>query len=661
MAILLGVDTGGTFTDAVIYDEAARVVRGKAKSLTTHGDLGAGVAAAIDLALEAAGAAPEEIALVSLSTTLATNALVEGHGDPAALAMIGFREEDLARAGLAAALGPDPAIFVAGGCRSDGSAAAPLDEAALRAGAREAAGRVAGFAVAGVFAVRNPAQELRAREIIAEETGLPVTCSHELSAKLGGPRRALTTLLNARLVGMIHRLIEGTEARLRARGIAAPLMVVKGDGALMGAAIARARPIETILSGPAASLVGAAHLTGLSRAVVSDIGGTTTDIAVLEAGRPRLNEEGARVGGWLTMVEAVAMRTHGLGGDSEVGVDASALAARLTLGPRRAVPVSLYAMERPEAHEALERQLIRTRAEPDDGLFALPGARRAGREALEPREVDLLDRIGAGAAVDALSLGPRGRRALERLFAAGFLRRVAFTPSDAAHVLGLHQGWDGAAAEKAARLFARRKGNDGRVLAEDGAAFSQHVVAALTRRSAELALEAALAEDGFEADGLAVSPLAAAALEGRRGFAAPQLALTAPLIGLGASAPVYYPEVARIAGAEAAIPEDADVANAVGAVVGLVEAKAEALILSPDGDRFEVIAGGPPRPAATLAAAKAMAEDWARAAALERAEAAGAMAPEARLSWVEKRAAIEARETLVEARLIAAASGRPRF
>src|SRR5690606_13092405 len=117
------------------------------------------------------------------------------------------------------------------------------------------------------------------------------TMSHELSARLGGPRRALTTLLNARLIAMIDRLVAATEGFLAARGIAAPLMVVRGDGALVSAAFARLRPIETILSGPAASLVGARHLTGLDAAVVSDIGGTTTDVAVLDRGRPPLRAE----------------------------------------------------------------------------------------------------------------------------------------------------------------------------------------------------------------------------------------------------------------------------------------------------------------------------------------------------------------------------------
>ncbi|MEM7524352.1 MAG: hydantoinase/oxoprolinase family protein, partial [Pseudomonadota bacterium] len=197
--------------------------------------------------------------------------------------------------------------------------------------------------------------------------------------------------------------------------------------------------------------------------------------------------------------------------------------------------------------------------------------------------------------------------------------------------------------------------------ADSAEAVSRMVVDTLTRRSAELALEAALAEDGFEADGLASSPLGAAALDGRRGFAAPALALTAPLIGLGASARNYYPAVAKAIGVEASIPDHADVANAIGAVAGRVDARVTATILSPDGESFELMAGGAPQPFATLEAAKAHAEDWAARDALAKAEAAGADAPTVDLVWTEARAKIEARDVLVEAVLTARATGRPRF
>ncbi len=342
-ALFLGIDTGGTYTDAVLWDEAAGPhgkVLAKAKALTTRHDLAVGISGAVDAVLEKAAVDPSAIKLVSMSTTLATNALVEGQGGRVALVMIGFAEKDLERDGLKAALGSDPVIFCPGGHDVHGNAQ-PLDLSSLEAALPELETGVSGFAVCAYFATRNPAHENAARDLIRESTGLPVTASHELSAKLGGPRRALTTLLNARLIAMIDRLVAATEGFLEKRGIAAPLMVVRGDGALVSARMPRERPIETILSGPAASLVGARHLTGLADAVVSDIGGTTTDVAVLDGGRPRLDPEGATVGGFRTMVEAVAMRTFGLGGDSEIALEDGGLEPKILLGPRRLVPLAL--------------------------------------------------------------------------------------------------------------------------------------------------------------------------------------------------------------------------------------------------------------------------------------------------------------------------------
>ena len=313
----LGIDTGGTFTDAVLYDPTkggAAGVIAKAKSLTTRYDLAIGISGAIGGLFEGETFDVGRIGFVSLSTTLATNALVEGQGTPAALVMIGFTDSDLQRGGLGQALGQSAVVFCQGGHDGHGRAK-PLNLSTLELFLDSPAGQAAhGFAVASVFAVRNPAHEIAARDLIIAKTGKPVTLSHELSARLNGPKRALTTLLNARLIPMISGLIAAVERTLASRNINAPLMVVRGDGSLVTAAFARERPVETILSGPAASVLGARAMTGLKRAMVSDIGGTTTDVAVLEDGLPRIDPDGAMVGGHRTMVEAVAMRTFGLGG-----------------------------------------------------------------------------------------------------------------------------------------------------------------------------------------------------------------------------------------------------------------------------------------------------------------------------------------------------------
>ncbi|MCX7286775.1 MAG: hydantoinase/oxoprolinase family protein, partial [Rhodobacterales bacterium] len=358
MSYFLGVDTGGTYTDAVILDEAANLILGKAKALTSRQDLAVGIGQAVDAAIAAAGISAGQVALVSLSTTLATNALVEGQGARVALVFIGFDPRDLGRGGLTEALKGDPVVSLPGGHTHAGTEAAPLELARLEDLVRALGDEVSGFAVASSFATRNPAHEIAARDLIRRVTGRPVTCSHELSANLNGPKRALTAVLNARLIGMIDRLVAACERHLATVGIDAPLMVVRGDGALISAAMVRERPIETILSGPAASIVGARWLTGASDALVSDIGGTTTDVALLRGGLPEIDPMGARVGGFRTMVEAVAMRTTGLGGDSEVHLVTEGLTGGLRLGPRRLMPVSLLAMDHgPMVHAALDRWL----------------------------------------------------------------------------------------------------------------------------------------------------------------------------------------------------------------------------------------------------------------------------------------------------------------
>ena len=337
-AIFLGIDTGGTYTDAVLWSEQRGVIA-KAKSLTTRHDLSVGISGAVE----------RIIAEASVASRRHTACF---HVDDAChqCTCRGARRPHRTRHGrlLAKPIWKRPILAQPSDLIPSSSFPVDMTSMAgrshsIRAALSEALPRlkqeVTGFAVCAYFAVRNPEHEIAVRDLVRRETGLPVTCSHELSAKLNGPRRALTTVLNARLIAMIDRLVAATEGFLDRSGIHAPLMVVRGDGALVSAAFARHRPIETILSGPAASLVGARHMTGLDNAIVSDIGGTTTDVAVLDKGRPRLDPNGATVGGFRTMVEAVAMHTFGLGGDSEVSLDDNAMVPGIKLGPRRLVPL----------------------------------------------------------------------------------------------------------------------------------------------------------------------------------------------------------------------------------------------------------------------------------------------------------------------------------
>ncbi len=658
---MLGIDTGGTYTDAVLFHETEGVVA-KAKSLTTRHDLAVGIAGAVHAVLEQAAAPVSAISLVSLSTTLATNALVEGQGGRAGLVMIGFGPEDLKRDGLAEALGNDPVIFVPGGHDVHGNET-PLDLSVLDAALPELAKNVSSFAVAGYFAVRNPSHEIRVRQRIREISHLPVTCSHELSSKLGGPRRALTTLLNARLVSMIDRLVGACEDFLIRHGIDAPMMVVRGDGALIAASEAKVRPIETILSGPAASLVGAQYLTGLDNGVVSDIGGTTTDVAVLENGRPRLDAEGAVVGGYRTMVEAVAMRTYGLGGDSEVHVNDRGLTASFRLGPRRMLPLSLAAALHGDAVlSVLERQKRSLHVGRHDGRFAVrTGVPDHLASGLQAGEQALFNRIGKVpvALEDLLTTTPQ-KATLDRLVARGLVHLCGITPSDAMHVLGRQAQWNAEAARLGLELAMRIKDGSARPIAASAEELADKIVARLTRQSGEVILAACLAEDGAEIDP-SKSNAVDRALKRAEGIVRFAVALDRPLIGLGASAPVYYPAIAELLGAESAIPADADVANAIGAVVGQVRAAASVFVTMPEEGIYIVNgAGGSVRlldEAESFALARARASE----AALAQARQNGAEDPVVNLLEDIAAPEIEGQRKLVEARFIATASGRPRI
>ena len=660
--LFLGIDTGGTYTDAVLYSESEGVLA-SAKSLTTRHDLAIGVSGAVETVLAEIGAAVGRIRLVSLSTTLATNALVEGQGGRAGLVMIGFGPQDLARDGLAEALGSDPVIYLPGGHNVHGNET-PLDITPLERQLEDFSEQVSAVAIAGYFAVRNPAHEIAVRDLIRHRTSLPVTCSHDLSSRLGGPRRALTTLLNARLISMVARLIDATSGYLENRGIKAPLMVVRGDGALISAAEALMRPIETILSGPAASLVGARHLTGLENAVVSDIGGTTTDVAVLEGGHPRLDSEGATVGRYRTMVEAVAMHTFGLGGDSELRLEDGGFDAGLILGPRRLMPLSLAAHLWPKpVLAALERQAQSSFPGRYDGRFALrTGLPKALATGLSVQEAALYERVTLEPQpLDAVLTATSQRATLDRLVARGLVLIAGFTPSDAMHVLGRQDQWNTNAAVLGGEIFARRKAGSGQAVAVSALELAGMVSARLTRQSAEVILTALLAEEGIGGIDVSKSAFVERALARAPGLVRFSLRPDRPLVALGASAPVHYPAIADMLDIESFVPVHAGVANAVGAVVGQVRETVTVFVTEPDEGRFAVNGAGAHELFRERAEAFARARELAGAEAREAAIRSGADHPVVEHGEHIDMPEIEGLEKLVEARFVATASGRPRI
>ena len=578
---LIGVDTGGTYTDAAVIEANGHRVLARAKAITTKGDLSIGVTEAINQAVAQLpqGLLPQDIGMVSVSTTLATNAVVEGHGSAVAVVLVGFDARMVERTGIASAFPGLPIICIAGGHDHNGALAQALDLQALQQALDAVAPLVDAFAVASTFAVRNAAHEQAVREHIVAATGKPVTLSSELSSSLDAPRRALTATLNARLIARVSTLIEAVQRAMVQLQIQCPLMIVKGDGTLALAETVATRPIETVLSGPAASLVGARWLSGLDSFILSDMGGTTTDLGVLQDGRPRVSEQGAEVGGWRTMVRAIDVRTIGLGGDSEIHIGAN---GRLGVGPQRIVPIALLGARYPELLALLEADL----ADVDGGsalhghFVLLPFGARAGVATAElgARERELLAQV---------TERPQSLRKLARSFGAqrivlslkrkGLVQIGGLTPSDAAHVLGLQHNWSTPAAMMAAQLGCRL-----REMKFPTPERTQHFARAIwsetVRLSARAILDTAVGEH-LDEDKLVHAVCAG---DGVLGLARISVTPTIPVVAVGGPVGVYYGEVGRRLGCQIVFPEYGDVANAIGAATGVV-AQTVAVHVAGDG------------------------------------------------------------------------------
>ena len=558
MGYQLGLDTGGTYTDAVLVDDDLNVLA-SAKSLTTHNNLIEGLRGAVEGLSSTAQL--NDISLVSLSTTLATNALVEGRGRSVALVLVGFSPSQLKRANLTEALASDPHVFIAGGHNAGGQALCDPDFAACRQFVESVDARVDAYAISSVFAVRNPEHEIQIQQLISEITGKPVTCGHHLTSGLDAPRRALTALLNARLIPMIGSLLDAARSLLAEHGIDAPLMVVKGDGSLISDEMATKYPVETILSGPAASVVGAQFLCKQSTLLVSDMGGTTTDVALIQDAQPRLNPAGATVGGWRTMVQAVDVRTYGLGGDSAIRFDREA--HTFTAGPQRVMPLSLLTKKHPELIAVLEAQLELPFSTTHSGQFVMAHGTEPSELSLQQRE--LYDRISEGPiAVQTLFSDQTLERALSKLEQRGVVLRSGFTPSDAAHVLALQSDWNVRGAELGAQLLLRYSAANLGETYTDKAAFARSIMALISLETAMVLLDT-VAACGSESDALSDSQKQL--IKKSLGAESSSLfslnaRLKVPVVGLGAPASSYYQATGELLGAEIILPEYAHVANA---------------------------------------------------------------------------------------------------
>ena len=329
----LGVDVGGTNTDAVVLDRDDRLVS-KAKTPTTP-DVTSGIRSAIDAAL-AGDVDAHRITHAMLGTTHATNAVLQRRG---------LRRVAVLRLGAPATFAVPPLTgwpedlrdaisagetIVGGGIEFDGRDLSPFDADAAARFLGSLAGRAEAVAIVSVFAPVSERQELEAAEVARRELGdAHVSLSHEIGS-VGLLERENATVLNAALTLVARDVANALGSALDAHGIDATAFFAQNDGTLMALDYAVRFPVLTIGSGPANSIRGAAYLTGARDAIVVDVGGTSSDVGVLVSGFPRESAQGVAIGGIDTNFRMPDLVTIALGGGTVISGDGSGV----SVGPR---------------------------------------------------------------------------------------------------------------------------------------------------------------------------------------------------------------------------------------------------------------------------------------------------------------------------------------
>ena len=640
MSLRLGIDTGGTFTDAVLVDDQKQIVNAQ-KSLTTRFDLSLGIGEVIG---KLPAQALADISMVSLSTTLTTNSVVEDLGAPVCVLLPGYTEEQVRQSGLRDILPAQMVVILNGGYDAVGRELQPLDEDTARAAIEKLRNEVSAFAVSSMFGTRNTSHENRLKQLVTEMTDMSVICGHELASSLGAPRRALTAALNARMVPAIKELVRSVQTILQRHDIEAPLMLVKGDGSLASLANAIEKPIGTVLSGPAASVIGACQLSGLENAIVADMGGTTTDIAIVSNGQPELSDDGARIGDWQPMVEAVRVNSIGLGGDSELRFGGH---VGLTVGPRRVVPTSLLAHLYPQVVPRLELQLEgMVNARSNRFVMRLEN-NQALLNQLAPVELEAWELLSEKPIeLEAIVLEDRQfARALAKLKRLGLAIYSGFTPTDAVHVLGINSHWNSHAAELSARIWMRQMRflyGYGKWESDDVEAACRQVYDLVTATIRRLIIEVGLNEFDLNAksrktsgivDTITRMVIGSHQSKGRKPLFNLDFASDYPIVAVGAPAASYYQSVADSMFIGLHLPEHADVANAFGAVMGSVIQRAQITVTQPQHGTFCLFHGDQPRHFDDLATARAEAQEIAIGLARDKAVEAGAIDPSVTLKF----------------------------
>ena len=580
MKLGIGIDTGGTYTDAVIYDFENSSIVGTAKALTTKEDLTVGILGAID-GLPADLARKAEI--ISLSTTLATNACVEDKGGRAKLIFFGGDRQVIDKLGRQCGLPSSNEIYIQESYTSfSGEAEREPDWELFRSQTESGFEELDGVGIIEINAMRNGAVvEKKAREVFRELHDIPVVCGHELFSELNCLKRGAGTLLNASLFPVIREFLEAVKRALRERDIhPKSLVIVRSDGTLMSEEFATHRPVETLLCGPASSALGCARLADNPNSIVVDMGGTTTDIAFIKEGRAVSVTSGVSIGKWKTFVNGLYVKTFGLGGDTAVHYDGS----KLYLEEYRVVPLCVAASRYPQVLETLRTMDKRkhTRFLYEHYMLVRDISESARFTSEEKAFCEVLKDGPLPVSVAAAAVGKDiYTLRVNRLLKEGIVQLCGLTPTDVMHIRGDFTKYNAEASFLAAEFAAFNLGISvsevcNRVYDEVKKRLYVNIVKSMLenkypgylKNGVNADVERFILESYEESKSGSRDPLISNLL--RTNFT---------LIGAGAPIRVFLDDVAKMLGTRAYFPENHEVANALGAIIGSVSASYSVEIL----------------------------------------------------------------------------------
>ncbi len=574
MKIGIGIDTGGTYTDAVAYDFSSGSILQCAKSPTTKEDLSIGIIGALS---QLDASLLGQAATVSLSTTLATNACVEGKGGRSKLLFIGVDPNVVSRFGTEYGLDDTAKLYFAEAITTiDGRILSEPDWERIAADMAEFLTDAEALGIVELNAPKNGALlEKKAKELIAAEYNLPIVCGHEIFSDLNSVKRGSSTLLNGRLMPIMADFIAAIKRSFEKLGIKAPVVVMRSDGSLMSESFTRERPVEAILSGPAASTVGGLALTKANNAIICDMGGTTTDISLIRDMIPVISDEGIAIGNWQTFVKGFYVSTFGLGGDSTVMCDKY---GKLFLGERKAVPLCAAAMRYPKMKDDL-RALLSERERHTLPLYQFfMGIRDISSDlSYNEHERNLTAALMNGPLIFSDAAAAAGCDEYNfntaRLENEGIIIRCALTPTDMMHIKGDFSEFDREASILGARFLAKCAG-----LPEIDALVDwvyNEVKRKIYYHIGSILIKEDIPEVSDSLDEKTIDALLFRAWEQTQsgiGQVDLRIKTDSALVGIGAPIHVFLPDVAKALGCECIIPENAGVINAVGAVAGNITA-----------------------------------------------------------------------------------------